>query len=134
MNVFEHQRFRLRTTGVERLEKSFRELLTEPDAPYALDYAQAFYDVAALNLMSSLAQWLFEPADAAELARRLEAPMSAQEFEARVAPWRARFALTGDGPRFMQAHAPFDERYRVDEQRTAEKRNVELRTVSMAIP
>ena len=110
LNVFEHQRFRLRTPGGERVEKSFRELLTEPDAPYALDYAQAFYDVAALNLMSFLAQWLFEPADAAELARRLEAPMSAQEFEARVAPWRERFALTGDGPRFMQAPAPFDEK------------------------
>ncbi|GIV57860.1 MAG: hypothetical protein KatS3mg042_0773 [Rhodothermaceae bacterium] len=110
MNVFEHQRFRLRTPGGERVEKSFRELLTEPDAPYALDYAQAFYDVAALNLMSFLAQWLFEPADAAELAGRIAAPMTDAEFEARVAPWRERFALTGDGPRFMQAPAPFDEK------------------------
>ncbi|RME60834.1 MAG: type I-E CRISPR-associated protein Cse1/CasA [Caldilineae bacterium] len=110
MNVFEHQRFRLRTPEGERVEKSFRELLTEPDAPYALDYAQAFYDVAALNLMSFLAQWLFEPADAAELAGRIAAPMTDAEFEARVAPWRERFALTGDGPRFMQAPAPFDEK------------------------
>ncbi|ARA93895.1 hypothetical protein AWN76_012485 [Rhodothermaceae bacterium RA] len=110
MNVFEHQRFRLRTPAGERVEKSFRELLTEPDVPYALDYAQAFYDVAALNLMSFLAQWLFEPADAAELAGRIAAPMTDAEFEARVAPWRERFALTGDGPRFMQAPAPFDEK------------------------
>jgi len=109
LNVFEHQRFRLRTPDGERVDKSFRDVLTEPDAPYALDYAQTFYDVAALNLMSFLAQWLFEPADVVELARRLEAPMSAQEFEERVASWRQRFALTGDGPRFMQAPAPFDQ-------------------------
>lgn len=102
LNVFEHQRFRLRTPSGERVAKSFREILTEPDAAYALDYAQAFYDVAALNLMSYLAQVAFGPRDAAELSRRIAAPMTEAEFEERVASLRARFALTGDGPRFMQ--------------------------------
>ncbi|MFN3314761.1 MAG: type I-E CRISPR-associated protein Cse1/CasA [Hyphomonas sp.] len=103
LNVFEHQRFRLRTPAGERISKSFREIVTEPDAAYALDYAQAFYDVAALNLLSYLAQVAFEPQTTTELAARIAAPMSEAEFEERVAPLRARFALTGDGPRFMQA-------------------------------
>src|SRR5690554_5532806 len=102
LNVFEHQRFRLRTPSGERVEKSFRDLLTEPDAAYSLDYAQAFYDVAALSLMSYLAQVAFEPESVDDLAERLQAPMSDEDFERAVAPLRARFALTGDGPRFMQ--------------------------------
>jgi hypothetical protein len=110
LNVFDHQRFRLRSPSGEPVEKTFRQLLTEPDAPYALDYAQAFYDVAALNLMAFLAQVAFEPATVEELADRLAAPMSEAAFEEAVAPLRARFALTGDGPRFMQAPEPFDEK------------------------
>ncbi len=110
LNVFEHQRFRLRTPEGEAVEKSFRELLTEPDAAYALDYAQAFYDVAALSMMSYLAQVAFETESVEELAARLEAPMSDDDFERAIAPLRGRFALTGDGPRFMQAPEPFDER------------------------
>jgi hypothetical protein len=108
LNVFEHERFRLRGPDGSRVEKTFRDLLTEPDTPYALDYAQAFYDVAALNLLSFLAQLAFEPADADELARRLEAPLTAAEFEDGIAPLRPRCALNGDGPRFMQAPGPFD--------------------------
>lgn len=103
LNVFEHQRFRLRTPIGEPVEKTFRQLLTEPDAAYALDYAQAFYDVAALNLMAFLAQAAFEPATVEELAGRFAAPMAEADFEEAVAPLRKRFALTGDGPRFMQA-------------------------------
>ena len=110
LNVFDHQRFRLRTPSGEPVEKSFKQLLTESDAPYVLDYAQAFYDVAALNLLAYLAQVAFEPADADALAERLAAPMSEADFEAAVAPLRGRFALTGDGPRFMQAPEPFDEK------------------------
>lgn len=109
LNVFEHQRFRLRTPRGERVTKSFREIVTEPDAAYALDYAQAFYDVAALNLLSYLAQVAFEPQTVAELAERIAAPMSDATFEERVTPLRARFALTGDGPRFMQAPSPVGE-------------------------
>ncbi len=110
LNVFEHQRFRLRTPGGERVSKSFREIITEPDAAYAPDYAQAFYDVAALGLLSYLAQVAFEPDTTAELAAHLAAPMSEAAFEEKIAPLRAYFALTGDGPRFMQAPAPFDEK------------------------
>lgn len=110
LNVFEHQRFRLRTPSGERVARSFREILTEPDSAYALDYAQAFYDVAALNLLSTLAQFAFEPATAEELAERLAAPMTEADCEAAVAPLRARFALTGDGPRFMQGPTAFDEK------------------------
>lgn len=110
LNVFEHQRFRLRTPIGEPVEKTFRQLLTEPDAAYALDYAQAFYDVAALNLMAFLAQAAFEPATVEELAGRFAAPMAEADFEEAVAPLRKRFALTGDGPRFMQAPEPFDEK------------------------
>lgn len=114
LNVFEHQRFRLRTPEGQLVTKSLRELLTEPDAPYALDYAQPFYDVAALALMAYLTQWAFEPASTAELAERLAAPMPDAEFEQRIAPLRARFALTGDGPRFMQAPEPFGDAPKAD--------------------
>src|SRR5690606_26230256 len=110
LNVFDHQLFRLRAPSGERTAKSFRQLLTEPDARYALDYAQPFYDVAALNLLAFLAQLAFEPADAQELARRLTAPMMEEEFEEGVEPLRARCALTGNGHRFMQAPEPFDEK------------------------
>lgn len=110
LNVFEHQLFRLRDAGGEPVQKSFRDLLTEPDAAYSLDYAQAFYDVAALSLMSYLAQVAFEPETVDELAERLESPMSEDEFERSISPLRARFALTGDGPRFMQAPEPFAEK------------------------
>lgn len=110
LNVFEHQRFRLRTPEGEPVQKSFRELLTEPDSAYALDYAQAFYDVAALSLMSYLAQVAFEPESVEELADRIAEPMSEDDFERAIAPLRVQFALTGDGPRFMQAPEPFDEK------------------------
>ncbi len=106
LNVFEHQCFRLRRSDGTRLEKSFREILTEPDDAYALDYPQEFYNVAALNLLAYLAQVAFEPATTAELAARLAGPMAESEFEEKVAPLRARFALTGDGPRFMQGPPP----------------------------
>lgn len=109
-NVFEHQRFRLRTPDGESVSKSFRQLMTEPDAPYAMNYAQAFYDVAALNLLSFLAQIAFEPESAGALVEHLESPMSESEFEAGIAPLRSRCALNGDGPRFMQAPAPFDKK------------------------
>ncbi|MEM1115559.1 MAG: type I-E CRISPR-associated protein Cse1/CasA [Bacteroidota bacterium] len=104
-NAFEHQRFRLRTPDGTTVKRSFRELVTEadPNAAYALAYPQAFYNVAALNLLSFLAQWAFAPPDAAALAERVERPLTDAEFEAAVAPLRSRFALTGDGPRFMQA-------------------------------
>ncbi len=108
LNVFDHQLFRLRTPSGERLQKSFKQILTEPDAPYALDYAQAFYDVAALGLLSFLTQVAFEPHDAEELAARLSTPMSEADFEEAIAPLRERFAITGDGPRFMQGPAPED--------------------------
>jgi hypothetical protein len=109
-NAFEHQRFRLRTAAGERVTRSFREIVTEtdPDAAYALDYPQAFYNAAALNLLAFLAQWAFEPKRAAELADRVERPLAETEFEAAVGPLRQRFALTGDGPRFMQAPGPGD--------------------------
>lgn len=110
LNVFDHQHFRLRTPEGVPVEKSFKALLTEPDAPYALDYAQPFYDVAALNLLAYLAQVAFEPADADELAERLATPMTEADFEEKVAPLRARFALTGDGPRFMQGPEPFEQK------------------------
>lgn len=108
-NAFEDQRFRLRTADGEPVTRSFRELVTEPGDPaYALDYPQPFYDVAALNLLTFLAQWAFEPEDAAALAARLARPMDDDEFEAGIAEHRAPFALTGDGPRFMQAPGPGD--------------------------
>lgn len=109
-NVFEDQRFRLRTSDGERVTRSFRQIVTEadPDAAYALDYPQAFYNVAALNLLAFLAQWAFEPRDAAALAARVEAPMTESEFERVVGPLRQSFALAGNGPRFMQAPAPDD--------------------------
>ncbi len=106
LNVFEHQRFRLRTPEGERVERSFRELLTEGDAAYALDYAQPFYDVAALNLLAFLTQLAFEPETPAALAERVARPMTEAEFEEGVAPLRARCSLTGSGPRFMQGPEP----------------------------
>ena len=109
-NAFEDQRFRLRTPGGERVTRSFREIVTEadPDAAYALDYPQAFYNVAALNLLAFLAQWAFEPQDAAALAERVEQPMTDAKFEGGAGRHRGSFALTGDGPRFMQAPGPGD--------------------------
>ncbi len=109
-NAFEDQRFRLRTPSGERVTRSFREIVTEgdPHASYALDYPQAFYNIAALNLLALLAQWAFEPQDAAELAARVEAPLTDAEFERGVGRLRQRFALAGDGPRFMQAPAAGD--------------------------
>lgn len=109
-NVFEHQLFRLRTPDGQSVSKSFKQLMTEPDAPYALDYAQAFYDVAALNLMTFLAQLAFEPENADELVQQLESPMSEEAYKTGVSPLRARCALNGEGPRFMQAPGPFEEK------------------------
>lgn len=109
LNAFEDQRFRLRTPDGRRVTRSFREIVTEADAAYALDYPQAFYNVAALGLLAFLAQWAFEPRDAAELADRVRRPLSEDEVEDVVGPLRQRFALTGDGPRFMQGPRPEDE-------------------------
>lgn len=108
LDVFDHQRFRLRTPEGLRVAKSFKEILTEPDAAYAFDYAQPFYDVAAFNLLTFLAQLAFEPETPAQLAGLVEAPLSEADFERAVAPLRQRCALTGEGPRFMQAPAPED--------------------------
>ncbi len=108
LNVFDHQRFQVRTPDGVRLKKSFKEILTEPDAAYALDYAQTYYDVAALNLLAFLAQLAFEPATGEELAERIRAPMSEAEFEAGVSKLRPLCAITGDGPRFMQGPEPGD--------------------------
>lgn len=102
LNVFEHQRFLLRRPDGTRLRKSFREIVTEPDAAYAFDYPQEFFNVAALGLMAYLAQVAFEPEDVAELADRVREPLTDAQFEAKVAPLRPHFRLTGDGPRFMQ--------------------------------
>lgn len=102
LNVFEHQRFLLRRPDGSRLRKSFREIMTEGDAAYSLDYPQEFFNVAALSLMAFLAQAAFEPDSVSELAERLREPLTETEFEAHVAPLRPHFRLTGDGPRFMQ--------------------------------
>src|SRR5690625_2897557 len=102
LNAFEHQRFLLRRPDGARLRKSFREIVTEPNAAYALDYPQEFFNVAALGLMAYLAQVAFEPEDVAELADRVREPLTDAQFEAKVAPLRPHFCLTGDGPRFMQ--------------------------------
>ena len=110
LNAFEDQRFQLRTPSGERVTRSFREIVTEtdPDAAYALEYPQAFYNVAALNLLAFLAQWAFEPEHAAALAERVQHPMTEAEFEGGVGRHGEAFALTGDGPRFMQAPGPGD--------------------------
>ena len=91
-----------------RVQRSFRELVTQPSAPYALDYPQAFYNAAAFGLLSLLAQWAFEPADSHGLAEYLATPLSDEAFDSAVAPLRSSFALDGDGPRFMQGPAPDD--------------------------
>ena len=102
-NVFEHQRFLLRrSSDGTRLRKSFREIMTEPDAAYAFDYPQEFFNVAALGLMVYLAQAAFEPESVAELAERVREPLTEAKFEEKVARLRPHFRLTGDGPRFMQ--------------------------------
>lgn len=82
--------------------RTLRELLTEPDAPYVLNYAQPFYEAAALNLMALLVHFLAEPKDDVEVAERIRTPMSEAEFEERVAPLRPKFLLDGEQPRFMQ--------------------------------
>lgn len=108
-NVFEHQLFLLRRPGeASPVKRSFREIMTSGDDAYALAYPQEYYNVAALNLMAFLVQVAFEPETVAELAARVETPLTEDEFERGVAPWRSQFLLLGDGPRFMQAPAPED--------------------------
>jgi hypothetical protein len=106
LNVFEHQLFLLRRPDGTRLKKSFREIVTEPDTAYALDYPQEFFNVDALSLMAYLAQVAFEPETVAELAERVRNPLNDAEFEAVIAPLRTHFLLNGDGPRFMQGPPP----------------------------
>ena len=114
-NVFEHQRFRVRTPDGARLARSFRELVTataddgtalDPDEALALDYPQEYVNAAALGLLAYLAQVAFEPATARDLADRVRTPLTASEYETAVGPLRAHFRLDGDGPRFMQGRPP----------------------------
>lgn len=110
LNVFEHQRFRVRRADGTRLTRSFREIVTTTaddgaqlgDEALALDYPQEFFNVAALSLMAALAQRLFEPATPAALADRLDAPVAPAEFDAKIRDLRRHYALVGPGPRFMQ--------------------------------
>ena len=116
LNVFEHQRFRVRTPDGTRLSRSFRELVTataddgtplDPDEALALDYPQEYLDAAALGLLAFLAQAAFEPATPRALAERVrDAAHDADAYEAGVGPLRAHFRLDGDGPRFMQGRPP----------------------------
>lgn len=114
-NVFEHQRFRVRTPDGTRLMRSFREFVTataddgtalDPDEALALDYPQEYFNAAALGLLAYLAQVAFEPDTPAALAARLRTPISTDEYEREIGLLRAHFRLDGDGPRFMQGRPP----------------------------
>jgi|GEM_PF-3245007 len=117
LNVFEHQRFLLRRRSPtdpfgERIELSFRDLVTMPDGEsMRFDYPLEYMNIAALNLCAALAQAAFEPRDQCDLAARLAAPMSPEEFEAGIAPLRDSFTIDGpSGSRFMQGPEPVRDR------------------------
>ncbi len=113
LNVFEHQKFLLRRRSPtnpsgERVERSFRELMTLPDEhPMHFDYPIEYLNIAALNLCAALAQAVFEPTDCHELAARLCTPMTDEQFEAGIAPLRDLFTIDGpSGTRFLQGPEP----------------------------
>ncbi len=105
-NVFEHQQFRLRTPSGHSIKRTFRDIITSRDEPVVLNYPQEFFNIAALNLLSYLAQVAFEPEDTRELAERIRLPLSEDEYEMRIGPLRDKFRLDGPGPRFMQGEEP----------------------------
>lgn len=107
MNVFEHQSFLLRRPPDpnhplgERVRRTYRELMTGPDEELSFDYPLEHLNVAALGLCAALTQTAFEPATTKELESRIARPLTPQEFEAGVAPFREHFSIDGE-VRFMQ--------------------------------
>lgn len=112
MNVFEHQKFLLRTRNAsgdapERLRLSWREIMTRPDDGVELwfDYPLEYMNVAALGLCTALTQVALEPKDAEELDERMETPLSEDEIDKAIAPFRDDFSLEG-AVRFLQGPEP----------------------------
>ena len=115
LNVFDDQRFLVRRTTPDdpvghRVSRSFRELVTMPDNPderLRFDYPLEYMNMAALGLCTALLQVAFEPADVEALAARIETPLSPEEFEGGVAPFRGLFTIDGpSGTRFLQGAEP----------------------------
>lgn len=110
MNVFEHQRFLLRTRPPEggpgdQLRLSWKEIMTGPDQALRFDYPLEYMNVAALGLCAALTQAVFDPADAEELVGRLMTPLIEDEIEKAIAPLRDAFAIDGKRP-FLQGPEP----------------------------
>lgn len=111
MNVFEDQVFLLRRPPTpehplgEQVRRTYRELMTGPDEDLRFDYPLEYFNVAALGLCAALTQAAFEPEDAAEIADRMTAPMSPEEFDRGVESLRDAFGIDGL-VRFMQGPEP----------------------------
>ncbi len=113
LNVFEHQRFRLRRppsdghSKGERVTRSFREIITGDDESLLFDYPLEYLNVAALGLCVALAQTAFEPEIVEDLEARLASPLTDDEYEHGVAPLRDLFTIDGPpGTRFLQGPEP----------------------------
>lgn len=111
LNVFEHQQFLLRRPPTsehplgERIKRSYRDIITGPDEPLRFDYPLEYFNVAALGLCAALTQALFEPVTRQDLEKRLQTPISNDEFENAVKDQRDVFSIDGE-VRFMQGKAP----------------------------
>lgn len=113
LNVFEHQRFRLRRPpsddypNGERVTRSFREIITGDDEPLLFDYPLEYLNVAALGLCVALAQTTYEPETVEDLEAKLTTPLTDEEYEQGVAPLRDLFTIDGpSGTRFLQGPEP----------------------------
>lgn len=111
MNVFEHQRFRLRSrprdgTPGEECYLSWAEIMTdEREFAPAFHYPLEYMNVAALGLCIGLTQAFMEPKNVSELLDRLGRPVSSDEMSGIVDAYRNEFGID-DGSRFMQGPEP----------------------------
>ena len=72
------------------------------DPVIAFDWGRADFDAAAVEFMIGLLACSCQPQDDRAWRGWWQAPPGSEELAARFAPLAAAFALTGDGPRFMQ--------------------------------
>ncbi len=90
---------------------TYRQLLCEPWCAWRVSLSRDDLEMACLQLLVCMTQVMFLPKDDAELRRRVSAPLTAEEFDAGVAPCRDWFDLDHPTRPFMQTRGVRAEKY-----------------------
>ena len=81
---------------------TYRQLLCEPGRDWQVSLSRDDLELACLQLLVCMTQVMFLPEDDAALRKRMVEPLTAEEFDAGIAPCRDWFDLNHPTHPFMQ--------------------------------